>query len=332
MSLISPCVGLCKLDATSGFCLGCARSEDEIAEWRGQTDAWRTAVWDALPARFEKLGVACRRLPWEASDIRRFVLQSLRGRRGTWAAGIVGAVGEFAAAPGQRIEAGLDGESVVANTPGAQLRFHIDDGVRALTFEAKETPSECARIVLAVKRERGGPVVAQALTALGPDVDAIALEDRDAQIFDLGLGRTDARFCVRVGPGETRDALQSATGSAFPANLPRIAPALLAESPARVIETALGRIEILTPIQSRADKRCLARTHICCPITLPQGGPCRPAWSCRAPTCPARSSIQPPDGDARADSPRRVPCIVGPVRTSVFFRGKPGERGMMQAR
>ena len=248
MSLISPCVGLCKLDAATGFCLGCARSGDEIAEWRGQTDAWRADVWGDLPGRFEKLGVVCRRLPWETSDIHMFVLQSLQDRRGTWAGGIVGAVGEFAAAPGQSIDAELDGETVIANTPGARLRFHIGDDVRALTFETKETTLERSRIVLAVKRERGCPDVAHALTALGSDVDAIALEDRDAQIFDLGLGRKEARFCVRVGPGETRDALQSATGSAFPANLLRIAPALLADSPARVIETALGRIEILTPI------------------------------------------------------------------------------------
>ena len=168
--------------------------------------------------------------------------------RGTWVGGIVGAVGEFAAAPGQSIDAELDGETVTANTPGAQLRFHINDDVRALTFETKETTLERSRIVLAVKCERGCPNVAHALTALGADVDAIALEDRDGQIFDLGLGRKEARFCVRVGPGETRDALLSATGSVFPAKLPRIAPELLADSPARVIETALGRIEVLTPI------------------------------------------------------------------------------------
>ena len=248
MSLISPCVGLCKLDAATGFCLGCARSGDEIAEWRGQTDAWRADVWDNLPGRFEKLGVACRRLPWETGDIRTFVLQSLQDRRGTWVGGIVGAVGEFAAAPGENIDAELDGETVIASTHGARLRFHIDDDVRALAFETKDVPPERSRIVLAVKRERGGPDVAGVLAALGPDVEAIAPEDRDAQIFDLGLGRKEARFCVRVGPGQTKDVLLSATGSVFPANLPRVAPALLADSPARVIETALGRIEILVPI------------------------------------------------------------------------------------
>ena len=248
MSLISPCVGLCKLDTATGLCLGCARSGDEIMEWRDQTDAWRAGVWDDLPGRFETLGVTCRRLPWETEDVRSFVVESLRDRRGTWVGGIVGAVGEFAAAPGQGICVEHEGETVIASTPGARLRFHIDDDVRALTFETRETPLERSRIVLAVKRERGRPAVVHALTALGADAKAIAPEDRDAALFDLGLGRKEARFCVRVGAGDARDALLSAAGSVFPAKLQRIATALLADSPARVIETALGRIEILTPI------------------------------------------------------------------------------------
>ncbi|MTH95767.1 DUF1289 domain-containing protein [Roseibium sp. RKSG952] len=248
MTSVSPCVGLCKIDATTGLCMGCARTRDEIADWCGHTEAWRAEIWKDLPERFERLGVTCRRLPWETEDIRNFVLRSLSDGRGTWVAGVVGAVGEFTAAPGQAVRAEHDGEVIVSSTRGAGLRFRIDDNVRALTFEAKETPLERSRIVLAVKQERGHPDIAHTLTALGPDLDAVAVSDRDAHVFDLGMGRKEARFCVRAGPGETREALSSATGSAFPDNLGLIAPALLANSPARVIETALGRIEILTPI------------------------------------------------------------------------------------
>lgn len=248
MSVTSPCVGLCRLDAATGFCLGCARTGEEIAEWRDQTDAWRAAVWDDLPARFEALGVACRGLPWDTEGIRRFVAQSLQDCRGTWVGGIVGAVGEFAAAPGQSIDVERDGGTIIAWTYGGKLSFQIDDDVRALTFETKETPLERSRIVLAVKRERGRPDVAHALTPLGSDAMAIVPEDREAELFDLGLGRKEARFCVRVGSARTRDALLSAEGTMFPTNLPQIGPALLADSPARVIETPLGRIEVLTPI------------------------------------------------------------------------------------
>ena len=30
---ISPCIGVCKLDAKSNLCVGCLRSADEIAKW-----------------------------------------------------------------------------------------------------------------------------------------------------------------------------------------------------------------------------------------------------------------------------------------------------------
>lgn len=248
MGLVSPCVGICKLDEATGYCLGCARTGDEIADWKEFTDEWRASVWDKLPERFETLGITCRRLPWETSQIRSFVLESLRQARGTWVAGIVGAVGEFAAAQGQGIKAELNGETIIAETPGARLQFLIDKSVRALTFETKETPPEETRVVLAVKRERGRPDVAHALAALGQDHDAITPADRHADLFDLGLGRKEARFCVRTGPGQAHEALTRALGSTFPANLSQIGSILLEESPTRVIETALGRIEVLAPI------------------------------------------------------------------------------------
>jgi hypothetical protein len=31
--MISPCVGICKIDDKSKLCIGCLRSEDEISMW-----------------------------------------------------------------------------------------------------------------------------------------------------------------------------------------------------------------------------------------------------------------------------------------------------------
>ena len=31
--MISPCVGICKIDDNSKLCIGCLRSEEEIAMW-----------------------------------------------------------------------------------------------------------------------------------------------------------------------------------------------------------------------------------------------------------------------------------------------------------
>jgi predicted Fe-S protein YdhL (DUF1289 family) len=49
--ILSPCIGICQLDAR-GYCLGCYRTGDEIARWRGMSDAERTRYLDeVLPAR-----------------------------------------------------------------------------------------------------------------------------------------------------------------------------------------------------------------------------------------------------------------------------------------
>jgi predicted Fe-S protein YdhL (DUF1289 family) len=48
---LSPCVGICRLDER-GYCIGCLRTGDEIARWRGMNDAERLHVMrDVLPSR-----------------------------------------------------------------------------------------------------------------------------------------------------------------------------------------------------------------------------------------------------------------------------------------
>ncbi len=248
MTIVSPCVGVCRLDEATGYCLGCARTGDEIAVWRSVPEADRASIWEALPDRFMQLGVACRRLPWDTEAIRAFVAEKLRTAKGTWVAGVVGAVAEFSATAGARTDVKVIGDTVLARTPGGGLRFIIDDHVRALTFETKDTPIDRSRIVLAVKRERGRRDCSPALTALGPDKGAIDPADRATPLFDLGLGRKEARFCVRIEPGPAQDVMLQTVGVPFPENLARIGPSLLAESPVRVVKTTLGRIEIDTPI------------------------------------------------------------------------------------
>ena len=62
--IASPCTGVCRLDPASNLCLGCARTADEITSWSGTTEADRDAVWTALPARRERLGISVHRVPW----------------------------------------------------------------------------------------------------------------------------------------------------------------------------------------------------------------------------------------------------------------------------
>ena len=59
----SPCVDVCTMDAGTGWCLGCARTIDEIAAWSSLDDDARRRVWQALPARQETLAQRTARKP-----------------------------------------------------------------------------------------------------------------------------------------------------------------------------------------------------------------------------------------------------------------------------
>ena len=49
----SPCVMICMIDATSGLCIGCARSGSEIGRWAEMAETERLAIMATLPDRFQ---------------------------------------------------------------------------------------------------------------------------------------------------------------------------------------------------------------------------------------------------------------------------------------
>ncbi len=47
----SPCVGVCRMHATTGLCQGCWRTLEEIAGWSRADDAHKREVWAAIEQR-----------------------------------------------------------------------------------------------------------------------------------------------------------------------------------------------------------------------------------------------------------------------------------------
>ncbi|WP_341313429.1 DUF1289 domain-containing protein [Paraburkholderia sp. IMGN_8] len=47
----SPCISVCKMDASTGWCEGCLRTIDEIAGWSSFDDDAKLAIWDAIEER-----------------------------------------------------------------------------------------------------------------------------------------------------------------------------------------------------------------------------------------------------------------------------------------
>jgi predicted Fe-S protein YdhL (DUF1289 family) len=51
MSVPSPCIDLCRMDAASGLCEGCLRTLDEIAGWAAATDEAKRLILAAIAQR-----------------------------------------------------------------------------------------------------------------------------------------------------------------------------------------------------------------------------------------------------------------------------------------
>jgi hypothetical protein len=50
-TLASPCIGVCELHGSTGFCKGCARTMDEIVEWPAASRARRLEILQAVSHR-----------------------------------------------------------------------------------------------------------------------------------------------------------------------------------------------------------------------------------------------------------------------------------------
>ena len=59
--VVSPCTGVCKLDADSGWCKGCLRTMDEIAGWSRLDKDQRRTIMKGLDARRASLKAGKRR-------------------------------------------------------------------------------------------------------------------------------------------------------------------------------------------------------------------------------------------------------------------------------
>jgi len=47
----SPCIGVCRMDAATGWCTGCLRTIDEIAAWGVASESRKRDIWAAIERR-----------------------------------------------------------------------------------------------------------------------------------------------------------------------------------------------------------------------------------------------------------------------------------------
>ena len=56
MKIISPCISICKSDPKTGFCYGCARTDQEKKIWKnlGTTNEWKNKNLKVLTSRMSE--------------------------------------------------------------------------------------------------------------------------------------------------------------------------------------------------------------------------------------------------------------------------------------
>jgi len=50
-TLRSPCISVCRMDPDTGYCAGCHRTIDEIADWGMMSDERKRSVWQQIRLR-----------------------------------------------------------------------------------------------------------------------------------------------------------------------------------------------------------------------------------------------------------------------------------------
>lgn len=238
---LSPCIGVCKLDERTGLCLGCGRTGDEIGAWGGLDPASQDAIWAELPARLQSLSVRLRLLPLTGEDFARWVADTIAQGRGTWVAGVPGAVAEFPCHD-RDVEVGMADETVTAVMPKARFRLRIHEKLRAFAFDGD------GPVVLGLPKRRAVLPLAERFTALGKDEDAIAPENRAEELFDFGIGRPAHRFCIRTGDASFAEKLKAQDGRSWADVMAELGAEIVEKSPPRVVESALARIEVSSKI------------------------------------------------------------------------------------
>ena len=173
--------------------------------------------------------------------------------------GSFGAIAEFHRRTDEPVEL-LTARSPGTNPPGVEtmgvttargaLRVAVRPEARGVAYETLSRDGrrwqQGVAFCLPEAAGRGGR--RSVLTPLGADGDAIRAEDREAQLFDMGLGARNIDFCVRSGDPDLVRLLERHAGESLLSPGHPAAAAVLEASPHRIACSALGRLEVYQAI------------------------------------------------------------------------------------
>ncbi|MGR3760656.1 DUF6925 family protein [Roseobacteraceae bacterium NS-SX3] len=161
-----------------------------------------------------------------------------------WNMGSFGAIAEFHHVAGDPAPQEHPGLMQVTSRGG--VRIETLDGVRPVAYEmlSPKPHGWTQAVSLCLPQKDAAMNQRQVLTALGPDRESLREEDRDAELFDMGLGQYQADFCIRTADPDLLEVLHQQAGrSLFEDGNPAMG-AILKAHPHRVALTRIGRVEV----------------------------------------------------------------------------------------
>jgi hypothetical protein len=181
--------------------------------------------------------------------LRALLVDHILDPHASWACGRFGAIAEFHRDPDEPVEIASRPTTIEASTDRGAIRIEVLPTLRPVAYE---TISSCMEswgqgVALCLPREAATMSGRSVVTELGPDAASVRPQDREAILFDLGLGGEQAEICVRTADPEAIGLLRSACGGPVLQNnaLVHRLPAL---SPHRVFCCRMGRVEVYQPI------------------------------------------------------------------------------------
>lgn len=167
-----------------------------------------------------------------------------------WSVGTFGAIAEFVRDPDEPARLARSGTVAEAATARGALRLAPLPGLVPVAYETPNRDGEGWSHAVALCLPGGTCAMTgrTVLSELGPDADAIRPEDRDAILFDMGLGTLQIDVCVRTRDPALLAQLRAGAGQALAAPGNPAMGAIVAAGPNRVFVSRLGRAEVFQPI------------------------------------------------------------------------------------
>lgn len=177
------------------------------------------------------------------------ILTGALGDPGTgWSMGSFGAIAEFHHVAGDPAPE-LPGGCAMVSVRGG-MRLDDPASIRPIPWETlSPRPHRWQQgVSLCLEADRAPMSRRPVLTEIGPDGDALRVQDRGALLFDLGLAQPQVDFCIRTADPALIALLRAEAGKPLMAPGSQAMPAILAAHPHRVALTRIGRIEVFQKI------------------------------------------------------------------------------------